>query len=261
MKKLLFLMAALVVVAFALPALAQNAIVNSNDINNNGAAVGNSQGEAITNAGQFAGAQWGDNYTGGGINGSTVNVNGNGSWNNIDNSGGAGTAVNKSNIGLFGNGSLNTLDVSGGPNTLLNGSTVYVSGVGNFNAINNQAYKFDITATNSLNDNNFYQGPMTSAWQYQYYATHQYEHTIFFDKTFQGATDVVAFMPINPVHLAQSNTGINAGENAGAATATTNAAFNASNSKITGMFGANMNMGGIAQNQGGLNVVTAFSTQ
>lgn len=232
MKKLLVLAMALVLVAFALPAFAQ---VQSNDINDNGAAAGNTQGYNNNNTNQFLNANAGDQYTGGGVNGGSVTVNDNFSRNTVDTS-----------IGL-----------------LLNKSAVTVTGSFNETNVTANAATISITATDSLNGNTVYVGPMNLAWQYQYAYTHQFDHQMNFPTTFQDSTDAAIYMPINPVHLSQSNTGITAGVGAGAcvggALGGSGVAFNATGADISGMFLGGLNAGGVAHNQAAANVVTAFS--
>jgi hypothetical protein len=82
-----------------------------------------------------------------------------------------------------------------------------------------------------------------------------------FSQAFQNTTDCNFFIPINPVHLSQSNTGLTGGDFAGAVVGPSSNAFNAGGGSIQGMFGVSLNTGGVAQNQAAANVVTAFSAQ
>jgi len=253
MKKLLVFAMALALVALALPAFAE---VSDNDINGNAGAIGNTQGVGNNQNNQFNGAVFGDKYDGGAVNGTTFNVNNNGAGNNIDNS--QSVFMNKSTLDISGNGSNNDIDNSGA-GSFLNKSAVVVAGTGNDNWIGNQAYFINLQATDSVNNNVLYLGSTEHAWQNQYQNTHQFDHQLNFPTTFQDSTDAAIFMPINPVHLSQNNTGMNVGDYAGAALAASAVGFNATGANISGMYLGSANTGGVAQNQAAANVVTAFS--
>jgi hypothetical protein len=233
MKKMLFLVMALVVVAFALPALAQS--VNDNDIYENTNANGNAIGYRSTNN-QYQNANFGDISK---------------------------APVNKSNISINNNGAGNSDNSDNSYATFMNKSSLSIDGVGNNNQVGNQDFYLgvDLTAVNSANNNTVYAGNMMVAFQNQYQFTHQFDHQMAFGAAFQETENCNFFIPIQPIHLSQTNTGITAGNGAGAVVGISSNAFNAGGGSIQGMFGTSLNLGGIAQNQAAANVVTAFSAQ
>uniref|UniRef100_A0A7V4G9B4 Uncharacterized protein n=1 Tax=Desulfobacca acetoxidans TaxID=60893 RepID=A0A7V4G9B4_9BACT len=231
MKKLLVLLMALAVLAFALPAFAND----DNDIYKNDQALGNSVGDNNTNN-QYQNANFGDRDAG---------------------------LINKSRITYQNNDAGNVDDSDYSSARFMNKSRLTISGVGNNNSIGNRTLYLgvDLTATNSLNNNTVYGGDMEFAFQYQYQYAHQYDHQMAFGSAFQDTENCNFYIPIQPVHLSQSNTGITGGDYAGAVVGPSSNAFNSTGSSFQGMVGVSLNTGGVAQNQAAANVVTAFRAQ
>lgn len=225
MKKLLFLVMAVALVAFAVPALADNWI------DGGGGAVNNN------------------------MVGSTA----------TDDSVNKGSVDSLAVAGTYNLGSQNVI----GSNNIVTDEDFTVKGYGEFvsdSTTNSTTFsgnnaQIGIAATGSLNNNNVYVGNMDTAWQNQYQYTHQYDHQLDFSLTFEAAAGVTPYMPISNVHLAQSNTGIKTGDGAGAvgSTAVGVQANFGPGSNVSGMVGVSQNLGGVAQNQAGANVVSAFS--
>uniref|UniRef100_A0A7V4G994 Secreted protein n=1 Tax=Desulfobacca acetoxidans TaxID=60893 RepID=A0A7V4G994_9BACT len=228
MKKLFVLIMALVLVALALPALAQN---DHNDIYENGAANGNVIGDNNTNN-QFQNANYGDRDL--------------------------GLLMNKSTLTISGNGS-NNEDTSDHSSAFINKSTISVSN----SLTGNQANNLDATASihahlnNSLNGNTLYFGPMDNAWQFSNQYEHQYDHQMAFGSAFNGAENTTFFIPISNYHMEQANTNISVGNFAGQANGAN--LINMNSAQVSGMFTLTANIGGVGTNQTVLNAVTAFA--